>query len=222
MILSRLMEQMLNDEIQALENIGSHTLFFRITKRSFDIAICILLMPVLMFMSFALIFLNIFFNKGKVYFVQKRMGMNCKAFYALKFRSMRSIDFVERKFSDPLESDRITKLGFFLRKTKIDELPQILNVLKGDMSLIGPRPDYYEHALSFLEYDRLYRYRHSIRPGISGLSQIRLGYAEGLSATKKKSRVDLYYIKNASFKLDLKIFFATLAVIISSFRKKLH
>ena len=73
MILSRLMEQMLNDEIQALENIGSHTLFFRITKRSFDIAICILLMPVLMFMSFALIFLNIFLNKGKVYFVQKRM-----------------------------------------------------------------------------------------------------------------------------------------------------
>ena len=87
---------------------------------------------------------------------------------------MVSSDIIERKFSDPLEVDRITAFGKILRKIRIDELPQILNVIKGDMSLIGPRPDYYEHALLFLKNDPNYRMRHAIKPGISGLSQIRL------------------------------------------------
>jgi lipopolysaccharide/colanic/teichoic acid biosynthesis glycosyltransferase len=126
---------------------------------------------------------------------------------------------ISRKYSDPLELDRITSLGHVLRKTKIDELPQILNVLIGDMSLIGPRPDYYEHALSFLQYDPLYKFRYTIKPGITGLSQIRLGYAEGLIATKKKSKVDLFYIKNANLKLDMKIFVSTLFVIFGAFKK---
>ena len=193
---------------------------FWISKRIIDIIICVLLIPLFVFLSFFLLFLNLFYNKGSIYYFQKRMGRNCKPFYAMKFRTMKEVELIERKYSDPLETDRITKLGGMLRKTKIDELPQIFNVIMGDMSLIGPRPDYFEHAISYLEHIPNYEFRHSVRPGISGLSQIRLGYAEGLYATKKKSQIDLYYIENASFKLDLKIFFATLAIIFKSFKVK--
>jgi lipopolysaccharide/colanic/teichoic acid biosynthesis glycosyltransferase len=131
---------------------------------------------------------------------------------------MTKLDFVLRKYYEPLEKNRITSLGNILRKTKIDELPQILNVIKGDMSLIGPRPDYYDHALSFMEHVPNYRIRHSIRPGITGLSQIRLGYAEGLIATKKKSKVDIFYIENLSISLDFKILFGTFLIILDGFR----
>ena len=192
---------------------------FWIFKRGSDISISILLLPLLILISIILLFLNIFYNKGTLYFIQKRMGKDCKAFNAIKFRSMTRIDSVSRKYYEPVEENRITRLGHILRKTKIDELPQILNVIIGDMSLIGPRPDFYDHALSFLEKVPSYRSRHKIRPGITGLSQIRLGYAEGLKATKKKSKIDIYYIKNLSFLLDLKIFGGTILVIINGFRE---
>ena len=126
---------------------------------------------------------------------------------------MNEADTIHRKYTDPLEKDRITQLGHILRKTKIDELPQILNVLKGDMSLIGPRPDYYNHALLFLEFVPDYRQRYTVKPGITGLSQIRLGYAEGIIATKKKSKVDIFYIQNANLKLEIQILYATLLLI---------
>ncbi|MDC0487169.1 sugar transferase [Amylibacter sp.] len=188
-------------------------------KRASDVSISLLLLPLFILISIILLFLNIFYNKGTVYFIQKRMGKDCKAFNAIKFRSMTRIDSVSRKYYEPLEENRITRLGHILRKTKIDELPQILNVILGDMSLIGPRPDFYDHALSFLDQVPSYRYRHKIRPGITGLSQIRLGYAEGLIATKKKSKIDIYYIENLSFLLDLKIFVGTILVIINGFRE---
>jgi lipopolysaccharide/colanic/teichoic acid biosynthesis glycosyltransferase len=187
---------------------------FWIFKRFFDVTLCFSLLPLLLMITFLLIFLNLFYNKGPLIFIQKRMGKNCKPFYAIKFRTMKKSTEINRTFSDPLEVQRITELGHLLRKTRIDELPQILNVIKGDMSLIGPRPDYYDHALKFIENIPYYRLRHIIRPGISGLSQIRLGYAEGLSATKKKSKVDIFYIKNASFYLDIKIFFGTILIIL--------
>jgi lipopolysaccharide/colanic/teichoic acid biosynthesis glycosyltransferase len=183
-------------------------------KRLFDLILSISLLPLLFVTTLTLVFLNIFYNKGPVFFIQKRMGKDCKPFYAIKFRTMRRSKKISRKYYDPIEIDRITTLGYALRKIRIDELPQILNVLKGDMSLIGPRPDYYEHALLFLKNIPQYRYRHAIRPGISGLSQIRLGYAEGLNATKKKSKVDIFYIENASFYLDVKIFFGTIVTIL--------
>jgi lipopolysaccharide/colanic/teichoic acid biosynthesis glycosyltransferase len=132
---------------------------------------------------------------------------------------MKRINLIGRKYSDPLELDRITSLGHLLRKIKLDELPQIINVIKGDMSLIGPRPDYYEHAVEFLAHIPSYKHRHSVKPGISGLSQIRLGYAEGLNATIKKTKIDIFYIKNTTIILELKIFIGTIFVILRSFKK---
>lgn len=192
---------------------------FRLVKRLFDLTICFLLLPILIFTSIILILLNLFYNKGPLYFFQKRMGKNCEPFYAVKFRTMKRINLIGRKYSDPLELDRITSLGHLLRKIKLDELPQIINVIKGDMSLIGPRPDYYEHAVEFLAHIPSYKHRHSVKPGISGLSQIRLGYAEGLNATIKKTKIDLFYIKNTTIILELKIFIGTIFVILRSFKK---
>ena len=188
--------------------------FFWISKRCFDLVICFLMLPLLFIFCILLFFLNIKYNKGSVFYVQERMGINCKPFNVIKFRSMNSVCHIKRGHNDPIEYDRITLLGKFLRKSRIDEFPQILNVIKGEMSLIGPRPDYYEHAKVFLEDIDLYKYRYIIRPGISGLSQIRLGYAEGTRATINKTSIDLYYIKNAGFKLDTKIFLGTIISII--------
>jgi lipopolysaccharide/colanic/teichoic acid biosynthesis glycosyltransferase len=126
---------------------------------------------------------------------------------------------ITRKYDDPIETNRITFFGKFLRKSRIDELPQILNVLKGDMSLIGPRPDYYIHALEYLKSVKGYRDRHDIRPGITGLSQIRLGYAEGLEATAKKASIDNYYIQNVGYIIELKIIVNTIITIIRGIGK---
>jgi lipopolysaccharide/colanic/teichoic acid biosynthesis glycosyltransferase len=192
---------------------------FWVNKRIFDISVCILLLPVLFIISLTLLIINIPFNSGSLFFIQDRMGKDCVAFSAIKFRSMKHIEVIKRKYDEPIEVDRITSLGKILRKSRIDELPQILNVLKGEMSLIGPRPDYYIHALEYLKNIEGYRERHIIRPGITGLSQIRLGYAEGLEATEKKAYFDNYYIKNVNYIIELKIIGNTIITIIRGMGK---
>jgi len=177
------------------------------------------LIPVLLIFSIILLFGNYFFNSGSLFFIQDRMGKNCSVFSAVKFRTMAPVKEITRKFDDPIEENRITPFGKILRKSRIDELPQILNVLKGEMSLIGPRPDYYIHALEYLKNVNGYRERHIIRPGITGLSQIRLGYAEGLEATAKKTLVDNYYIENVNYIIELKIIGNTIITIIRGMGK---
>lgn len=101
-----------------------------------------------------------------------------------------------------------------MRKTRIDELPQILNVLKGEMSLIGPRPDFYEHACVFVTTIPRYAERHVVRPGISGLAQVDLGYAVGSTATRKKVEKDLHYIQHAGFLMEARLFLATIVTVV--------
>ena len=203
-------------------NISNRTFgnkMFWINKRLFDIVICVLLIPLLFIISIIILFFNFFFNPGSLFFIQERMGKNCGVFSAVKFRTMLPVKEISRKYDDPIEIDRITPFGKMLRKSRIDELPQILNVLKGEMSLIGPRPDYYIHALEYLKNVKGYRERHIIRPGITGLSQIRLGYAEGLEATVKKASVDNYYIQNVNYIIELKIIGNTILTIIRGMGK---
>jgi len=185
----------------------------------FDIFVSILLLPLLIVIGITLLILNRFFNSGGLFFIQERMGKNCKAFYAIKFRTMTPIEKITRKYDDPIETHRITPLGSILRKMRIDELPQVLNVLKGDMSLIGPRPDYYIHALEYLNNIEGYRERHAIRPGITGLSQVRLGYAQSLDETLKKTNFDNYYINNIGYVIELKIITKTILIIIRGLGK---
>ena len=203
-------------------NISNHTFgnkMFWINKRLFDIVVCLLLIPLFFIISIIILPLNIFFNQGSLFFIQDRMGKNCNIFSAIKFRTMSPIKEITRKYDDPIEINRITPLGGILRKMRIDELPQILNVLKGEMSLIGPRPDYYTHALEYLNNIDGYRERYAIRPGITGLSQVRLGYAESLEATSNKTIVDNYYIKNIGYVTELKILVSTIFIIISGLGK---
>jgi len=203
-------------------NISNRTFgnkMFWINKRLFDIFVCILLIPLLFITSLIILLFNYFFNPGSLFFIQDRMGKNCSIFSAIKFRTMVPVKEITRKYDDPIETNRITSFGKILRKSRIDELPQILNVLKGEMSLIGPRPDYYKHALEYLKIVNGYRERHIIRPGITGLSQIRLGYAEGLEATAKKASVDNYYIQNVNYIIELKIIGNTIITIIKGMGK---
>ena len=188
--------------------------FYWISKRIFDIMISIFLLPIMFILILFLVLLNPFLNKGSIFFTQKRMGKNCKAFRVFKFRTMLPSNEILRDYDDPLEYERITSLGRFVRRTRLDEIPQILNVLKGDMSLIGPRPDYYDHACSYMKNISTYEARHAIRPGLTGLSQIRLGYANGLKETEKKAILDCYYIENAGFLLDIKIIFGTIFIVL--------
>ena len=192
---------------------------FWINKRIFDIVISLFLLPLLFTIGIMLLVFNLLFNPGRLFFIQKRMGKNCEFFFVIKFRTMSNVKEITRKYDDPIETNRITPLGGVLRKMRIDELPQILNVLKGDMSLIGPRPDYYLHALEYLENVEGYRERHTVRPGITGLSQIRLGYVETLEATSKKTSIDNYYIQNLSYIIELKIILNTILIIIRGMGK---
>lgn len=185
---------------------------FGALKRAFDILMSLFLMPVLIGLMAVLLLLNPFFNKGGLFFVQSRMGRNCRAFRAIKFRTMVDAK-VTRGPNDPLERDRITRLGGFLRRTRLDEVPQILNVLWGDMSLIGPRPDYYDHAITYLETVQGYRERHLVRPGISGLAQTEVGYVEGIEATRRKVQADLFYITHTGFALEAWVFWRTLKTV---------
>jgi len=164
--------------------------------------------------ALCLVVLNPFFNRGPLLYIQPRMGRDCRAFPAMKFRSMLPAANIARGANDPLETHRITTLGRFLRKSRLDELPQVLNVLRGDMSLIGPRPDYFHHARYYLRVIPGYRARHRVRPGISGLAQTQLGYAAGLDATAAKVRADLYYIENAGFRLETWIFWRTVLTVL--------
>ncbi len=186
-------------------------------KRGFDVFIALLAMPAVILLGVVLLVLNPFWNRGPLMFTQTRMGWRCRPFKALKFRTMTTASEISRGPNDPLETERITRLGVFLRRTRLDEFPQFINVLRGEMSVIGPRPDYWEHATHYSETIAGYRRRHAMRPGITGLAQVDTGYAEGVDATTIKTRRDLDYIDRASLGTDLRIFWRTLKVMFTGF-----
>jgi lipopolysaccharide/colanic/teichoic acid biosynthesis glycosyltransferase len=191
-------------------------IYLAIGKPVFDLVIALLLLPILITCCIVLAVLNPFFNRGPLFYVQARMGRDCTAFNAIKFRTMTPTDKVLRSAGDPLEHERITRMGRFLRRTRIDELPQIFNVLRGDMSFIGPRPDYIHHARYYLKSVPGYRERHCLRPGVSGLAQIDLGYTECLEGTRKKVELDLFYIETVNFRRDLMLAWKTFLTVIRS------
>ncbi len=186
-----------------------------IAKTCSDRVTALLLLCLLVPIALILTLLNPLMNRGPLWFVQRRMGYRCQPFWAIKFRTMTTGAGAERGAFDALEHDRITGLGRFLRKTRIDELPQIINVLRGDMSLIGPRPDAYDHARVYLQAVPGYRARHEVMPGISGLAQTEIGYVDGLEGVRRKVAADLHYIANATLRMDLWIVWRTLIVVLT-------
>ncbi|MEO1104090.1 MAG: sugar transferase [Pseudomonadota bacterium] len=183
-------------------------------RRVLDVLVALSALPLLGLVAAVLAVLNPRFNKGPVFYRQARMGCGGASFQMIKFRSMTvNHGQATRRFDEPLERQRITPLGAWLRRLRIDELPQILNILRGDMTLIGPRPDAWEHARAFIAKVPDYSRRLAVRPGITGLAQVELGYTEGLAATTQKVAVDLRYIRERSWRLDALIMWRTVRLV---------
>jgi lipopolysaccharide/colanic/teichoic acid biosynthesis glycosyltransferase len=188
---------------------------FRIYKAGFDALLTLLALPVIAIISILLLVLNPFFNPGPLFYRQERLGRHRKPFRMIKFRSMTAADESMRTAEDGVEHHRITPLGRFLRRSHIDEFPNFLNVLRGEMSVIGPRPDSQRHAEEFLETIPHYAYRYLVRPGITGLAQIESGYAEGTEATSRKAHYDQLYVETSCGRLDVWIAWRTLYIVAS-------
>lgn len=153
-------------------------------------------------------------SRGPVFFRQERIGHHGKRFSLIKFRTMRPATAeISAWVRD--NADRITRVGRVLRKFRLDELPQFLNVLRGDMNLVGPRPHPVVNYELFTREIPYYALRAAVRPGVTGWAQVRYGYANNLREETEKMRYDLYYVKHLSFWLDLRILIDTVGVVVS-------
>lgn len=186
----------------------------KIIKRCFDIIFSLfILIFILSWLSIILFILIKLESKGPLFYKHKRNGINYKEFYCYKYRSLKTTEEIKGTYVKQ-DDIRLTNIGRFLRKTNLDELPQFINVLKGDMSVVGPRP----HMISYTEeyskkidkYDFIFR--HHVKPGITGLAQIK-GYRGEVETDKdiiNRIKYDIFYIENWSMLLDLKIIFQTI------------
>lgn len=183
----------------------------RFVKRAFDVAVsgaflCTLFPVVYLFVALGIKLTS----KGPVFFIQERSGENGRTFGCIKFRSMRvndEADRVQATKNDP----RKTRFGSFLRKSSIDELPQFINVLKGDMSIVGPRPHMLQHTELYSKLVNKYMVRHLIKPGITGWAQVTgyRGETHELSQMEGRVRRDIWYLENWSLLLDIRIMLLT-------------
>lgn len=188
----------------------------KVTKRLFDIvfslAILVLTAPIMIVVAL----LVRMTSKGPAIFAQERVGRFGKPYVMYKFRTMvadaeKSTGPVWAKENDP----RITPLGRWLRKTRIDELPQLFNVLKGEMSFVGPRPERAHFVEQFKRQIPLYTRRLNVRPGITGWAQVKWKYDASLEDVKEKTKYDLFYVENMSLRMDFKILFNTIMTVIT-------
>lgn len=182
-------------------------------KRCFDIIIALLVLVVIFPMAFMCIGLLMkLCMPGPIFFKQKRSGRNGKVFYCYKFRSMDAHNKAD-EYVDP-GTNRI-KFGNFLRTSSLDELPQFWNVLKGDMSIIGPRPHMLVHDEEYEKVIQNYSLRYTVKPGITGWAQVNgLRGERDLKRVQKRIEYDLWYIQHWSVWLDLKIMYRTVGVMI--------
>lgn len=186
-------------------------MYRHVVKRLFDIVLGIIALP-LIALEFIIVAPLIYFeDKGTIFYNAPRVGRNHKPFIMYKYRSMRmnapDLKMADGSTYNGADDPRQTKIGAFLRKTSLDELPQVFNVLKGDMSFIGPRPDLAEEVALY-EGDEARRLE--VRPGLSGYAQV---YGRNAIAWHDRLALDVYYVDHESFLLDLKIFFKTFAVV---------
>ena len=230
-ILSKLVERGITvyDSGELLENLSGRVLLEGVTfdqltayeprniyvflKRVIDIILSILFMPIVLALVVGIGLVIKLDSRGPVFFIQTRIGYRGHSFRLVKFRTM--YDQEEEKPTYAAKNDRrITRVGRWLRRSRLDEASQLWNVLKGDMSLVGPRPEQEYFVRQYEQDISYYEFRHSVRPGITGWAQIRHGYAEGSVQTKTKLEHDFYYLKNASLWLDFVILASTIVIII--------
>ncbi|MBD1372184.1 sugar transferase [Hazenella sp. IB182357] len=187
---------------------GLYTSAKRIFEILFSLALVIFTLPV-MVLTAIMIKLE---SPGPIFYTQERVGLNGRTFQIYKLRSMRS-DAEKNGPQWAAKNDtRVTRVGQFIRKTRLDEIPQIINVLRGDMSLIGPRPERPMFTEQFNDEIPGFKNRLMVRPGLTGWAQVNGGYE---STPAEKFDLDMYYIENQSIKLDFKILIRTVWVVVS-------
>ncbi len=206
------------EELWFLENLMTYRKrFYEFSKRLFDFIFAIIL-GVLTLPFYPLIALIIKIDSsGPVFYNQKRVGQDSQIFKIIKFRSM--IDSAEKNGAQWAQKNdpRITRVGKFMRKTRLDELPQLWNVIMGDMSFVGPRPERPEFVFG-TNMEReipFYQIRHLVKPGLTGWAQINFEYGSSIKDTIEKLQYDFYYLKNRSFLLDISITLKTIKIILS-------
>lgn len=188
---------------------------YQFVKRLVDVVAVLVTLPVtLPVMALTALAIKLD-NPGPALFVQPRVGQGNQDFRIYKFRSMRIDAEKDGARLAATNDDRITRVGRFIRKTRLDELPQFFNVLKGDMSLIGPRPEQRAFVNQFEDLIPFYTYRHVVKPGITGWAQVMQGYASDAEDTRIKLQYDLYYIKHFSLWLDVLIVFKTIRTVLT-------
>lgn len=201
-------EDLLGLPVINIRHVPLSNTFNMMVKRVMDIAgslVCIVLFSPVMLVTAALIRLT---SRGPLIYKQERVGLNNQPFQMYKFRSMEVQSKQEESKCWTVKNDpRVTTVGKFIRRTSIDELPQLFNVLKGDMSLVGPRPERPQFVEKFREEIPRYMVKHQVRPGMTGWAQVN-GY-RGNTSIKKRIEHDLYYIENWTVGLDIKILFLT-------------
>ena len=190
-------------------------LWEKAVKRLMDVTISVVvLIGLAPFLLLVALFIRLG-SPGPVIFRQERIGRNCKPFVMNKFRTM--VQDAERK-TGPMwakkNDPRITKVGYWLRKLRIDELPQLYNVIRGQMSLVGPRPERQHFVEQFKDQIPLYMRRLRVRPGITGWAQVKWKYDASFDDVKEKTKYDLYYVENISLRMDIKIIINTLITMI--------
>ena len=152
-------------------------------------------------------------SRGPVFFIHERAGYHGRPFRLVKFRTMHGQPAHNQdSVWDRDDEGRITRIGRWLRKLRLDELPQLWNILKGDMDLVGPRPEIVENIKVMADLVPYYSLRHVVRPGLTGWAQVRYGYSVSLEQVTEKMRYDLFYIKHMSFWLDLRILVDTVKI----------
>ena len=217
LILSNNHAQLVNYDNVPVLHLNSHAeigLKVRLLKRSFDILFSSVVMITGAPIFILLYIITKFTSKGPAFFRQERIGKDEKPFYMYKFRSMR----VNAELAGPqLSKDndpRITKWGFVMRKTRLDELPQFWNVLKGDMSVVGPRPERQYFIEQIVEKTPNYRKLLRLKPGLTSIGQVHYGYAENVDQMCDRVRYDLLYLKKISLNSDLNIILKTVQVMV--------
>lgn len=183
-------------------------------KRMFDIAAALVLLSLsfpLMMLAWTLVRLE---SRGPGLYSQRRVGMGGHPFTVYKFRSMRQDAEVQGAVWATKNDPRVTRFGRFMRITRIDELPQLFNVLWGEMSFIGPRPERPEFTVQLESQIPFYALRHLVRPGLTGWAQVNYSYGSTIDDSREKLEYDLYYLKNHTFLLDLIIVFRTVKVVL--------
>ena len=183
-------------------------------KRFIDLVAALLLLPILAPLMLATAVAIRLDSPGPALFIQQRMGFRGVPFRVYKYRSM-YIDQRGSGFTEGDDDPRITRVGRFIRKFRLDELPQLFNVIKGEMSFIGPRPESMELSEWYERDVAFFSYRHVVRPGISGWAQVEQGYAAEVDGMTTKLQYDFYYIKHFSLWLDILIAFKTLKTIVT-------